>query len=135
MKALGARVPWAALRLVAAGGALGASARYAIGLAWPATPGAFPWATFTVNVSGCLLMGALMVVVTETRQAAAWVRPFLGVGVLGGFTTFSTYAVDGTLLAADPPLALAYLGGTLVSAVAAVGAGTWLARAVTGRRR
>ncbi|MFE3784921.1 fluoride efflux transporter FluC [Amycolatopsis sp. NPDC059090] len=67
-------------------------------------------------------MGVLMVLVTETWSAHRLVRPFLGVGILGGFTTFSTYAVEArNLLQPDTvPLAFGYLGGTLAAALLAV---------------
>lgn len=173
------------LGVVAAGGALGATARYAATLAWPTGTGAFPWTVFAVNVSGCALIGVLMVLTAElsvvTRPPGrvpkvppvrrrtvavlsrsrpyvryrgapapcdparrtppgppsgrpaplskhALVRPFLGVGVLGGFTTFSTYAADvSKLLQRQEALtAVAYafltpaaaLGAVWVSAVA-----------------
>ncbi|MFF5533859.1 fluoride efflux transporter FluC [Streptomyces cinerochromogenes] len=113
--------------VVAAGGALGAVARYALTLAWPTPPGGFPWATFWTNVSGCAAMGVLMVLVTEVWAAHRLLRPFLGTGVLGGFTTFSTYAVDirGLVDAGRPGLGLACLAATLLAALAAV----WLASA------
>ncbi|MEU1007543.1 fluoride efflux transporter CrcB [Streptomyces sp. NPDC005890] len=123
---------------VAAGGGLGATARYALTLAWPTPVGGFPWATFWTNVSGCAAMGVLMVLVTEVWAAHRLLRPFLGTGVLGGFTTFSTYAVDIRRLvdAGRPGPGLAYLAATLCAALAAV----WLAsaatrRLLTGRRR
>ncbi|MFI2760532.1 fluoride efflux transporter CrcB [Streptomyces echinatus] len=124
--------------VVAVGGALGAAARYALTLAWPTPPGGFPWATFWTNVSGCAAMGVLMVLITEVWAAHRLLRPFLGTGVLGGFTTFSTYAVDirGLVDAGRPGLGLVYLAATLCAALAAV----WLAsaaarRVLTGRQR
>jgi CrcB protein len=54
----------------------------------------WPWATLLTNMSGCLLIGVLMVVIAERVRPHPLVRPLLGVGVLGGYTTFSTYAVD-----------------------------------------
>lgn len=119
----------ATLAAVAAGGALGAACRYGLGLAFPASPGGFPWTTFWVNTSGCLLIGVLMVLVTDLWAARRLMRPFLGVGVLGGFTTFSTYAVDiQRLVEADAPgTALLYLAGTLAAALCA----TWLGLAAT----
>ncbi|MEV4336887.1 CrcB family protein [Streptomyces sp. NPDC049590] len=116
---------------VAAGGALGATARYALTLAWPAPPGHFPWATFWTNVSGCAAMGVLMVLVTDVWAAHRLLRPFLGTGVLGGYTTFSTYAVDIRRLtgAGRPGSALLCLAATLCAALAAV----WLASAATRR--
>lgn len=87
--------------VVALGGTLGACARYAVQLAWPTPGGAFPWATFAVNVSGCALMGALMVAVTELWVGHRLIRPFLGTGVLGGYTTFSTFVGDVDSLASS----------------------------------
>ena len=117
------------LAVVAAGGVLGALGRHAVTAAWPAPPDGFPWATFAVNVSGCLLIGALMVLVARVWAHRPLARPFLGVGVLGGYTTFSAYAVDTARLVERGELgtAWAYLGGTLVAAVLAVLAGGALA--------
>jgi CrcB protein len=117
--------------VVAAGGALGASARYGASLLWPAPMGTFPWSTFWVNVVGCAVIGVFMVVITDVWAAHRLVRPFFGTGVLGGFTTFSTYAVDIQKLVDEghPRTGLAYLAATLVAALAAV----WLA--VTAARR
>lgn len=109
--------------VVALGGGLGALGRYGLAEALPTPSGGFPWATFATNVLGCLLIGVLMVLVTEARQAHRLVRPFLGVGVLGGFTTFSTYAVEtsGLLRHGEAGLAVAYLAGTLVAAMVVAG--------------
>src|SRR6185503_14749578 len=98
------RVPWAVLGVVALGGAAGAVGRYGLAVAWPHRPGTFPWATFVTNVTGCLLIGVLMVLITEVWSAHRLLRPFLGTGVLGGYTTFSTYTVDvQQLVAAGAP--------------------------------
>lgn len=122
--------PWAVLSAISLGGVLGGLARYGLSVAFPAAAGGFPWATFAINVSGCLLIGALMVAVSEVWSAYPLVRPFLGVGVLGGFTTFSTYAVDFVRLvqASAPGTAFAYLAGTLVAALAAVWVGITVTR-------
>lgn len=121
--------PWSLLAVISAGGVLGALARYGLGLAFPAGLGRFPWATFGINVSGCLLIGVLMVLVTDVWAGRRHLRPFLGVGVLGGYTTFSTYIVDIQRLVAAgaAPTALAYLAGTLLAGLTA----TWLAVAAT----
>lgn len=113
---------WPVVLVVALGGALGASARYGASLIWPTAPGGFPWTTLTVNAVGCALMGVFMVVITELWAAHRLVRPFFGTGVLGGFTTFSTYAVDiqGLVDGGLVRSALAYLVLTLVVALAAV---------------
>ncbi|MGW2463532.1 fluoride efflux transporter CrcB [Streptomyces sp. NPDC004457] len=115
--------------VVAAGGALGAVARYGASLLWPAAAGAFPWTTLTVNATGCAVIGAFMVVITEVWAAHRLVRPFFGTGVLGGFTTFSTYCVDIQQLvqSGHARTGLAYLAATLLAALAAV----WLAAAAT----
>jgi CrcB protein len=125
------------LPVIAAGGMLGAGARHAASQAWPAPAGSFPWATLGVNVAGCLLIGVLMVLVVEVGGAHPLLRPFAGVGVLGGFTTFSTYAVETTELLRDGRhgLALAYWGGTLALALVAVTLGAVAARGATTRVR
>jgi CrcB protein len=123
--------PVLVLGAIAIGGALGALARYRLSVAWPHHPGQFPWSTFVVNVSGCLLIGVLMVLIGSIWAGARLVRPFLGVGVLGGYTTFSTYVVDiqTAVRAGRPGIALVYLAATLVTAVAA----TWTGVALTSR--
>jgi fluoride exporter len=123
-------VRWQVVAVIAAGGALGALSRHAIQAALPAGPGDFQWATFLVNLSGCLVIGVLMVAITEVWQPHPLVRPFLGVGVLGGYTTFSTYAVDvqRAFNAHAPVTGLAYLVATMLGALAAVTVGMWLAR-------
>jgi CrcB protein len=115
------------LSVISVGGVLGTLARYGLGVAFPRGPTSFPWATFAVNVAGCGLIGVLMVCIDQLG-AHRLVRPFLGVGVLGGFTTFSTYVVEvqETVAAGAARLALAYLGGTLAAAVVAVLAGSAL---------
>jgi CrcB protein len=124
----------AVLAVIALGGGLGAIARYGLAELLPTQPGRFPWGTFTTNVVGCFLIGVLMVLITEVWSAHRLVRPFLGVGILGGFTTFSTYAVEtrGLLRPGTVGVAFAYLAGTLICAMLAVIAGVWLTRTVTG---
>ncbi|MBB5826345.1 FluC/FEX family fluoride channel [Micromonospora carbonacea] len=126
--------PAVVLGVIAAGGVLGALARAGVQAAFPHPPTGFPWATFGVNVSGCLLIGALMAVVTAGRVPPL-TRPFLGVGVLGGYTTFSTYVVDvrQAALAGAAGTALAYLVATLLGALAAVWVGDAAAARLLGR--
>jgi CrcB protein len=122
------------LAAIAVGGALGAAARYGVGLALPHVPSGWPWSTLLINASGCLLIGMLMVLITEVWVAHRLVRPFLGVGVLGGYTTFSTYAVEAQQLigAGRPGVALAYLAVTVVAALVAVQVGITVMRALAG---
>ena len=118
----------AVVAVVAAGGALGALARYLTGEAIARPASAFPVATLLINTSGCVLIGVLMVVVERALRGQVYVRPFLGVGVLGGFTTFSTYAVDVADLAPDRPgVAVADLLVTPAAALAGVVLGTSVA--------
>lgn len=121
---------------VAAGGVVGAEARYLVSLLIPHPATGFPWSTFAINTAGCLLIGVLMVCVTEIWTAHPLVRPFLGVGILGGFTTFSTYALDIVVLAQHRAVALAllYLVLTPIAAVAAAWLGVYVTRLV-GRAR
>lgn len=122
------------LAAVACGGGLGAVLRYGLALRIPVRPGAIPWATLLTNTLGCLIIGVLMVLITEVYTPHRLVRPFLGVGVLGGFTTFSSYSAEvRTLLESGATgVALGYLGGTLVVCLGAVVAGIsatrWFAR-------
>ena len=129
--------PRGVLPVIAVGGALGASARHAVELAWPSVAGTFPWATFATNVTGCLLIGVLMVWVVEAGGAHPLVRPFLGVGVLGGYTTFSTYAVQtqSLLRGGHVVTAAAYLLGTVVAALLGVALGVAAGRATLRLRR
>jgi CrcB protein len=122
---------------VALGGAVGAAARYGASLIWPTASGGFPWTTLAVNVIGCAVIGVFMVVITEVWAAHRLVRPFFGTGVLGGFTTFSTYAVDIQRLVEDGRAltGLAYLGLTLLAALAAVWIAVWVARRVLAWRQ
>jgi CrcB protein len=129
--------PVPVLAAISAGGVCGALARYAMARAWPHDPGGFPWATLVINVTGCLLIGVLMVIVTEVRTDRRLLRPFAGVGVLGGYTTFSTYAVEihQTASAGAPWTALLYLAGTLAGALPAVWAGAALTQALVRAAR
>jgi CrcB protein len=122
------------LLAIAAGGVVGAEARYGIDVLVPGRGSGFPWATFTINVSGCLLMGVLMAVLTQLLPPHRLLRPFLGIGILGGFTTFSGFTVDTVRLvdAHRLGLALGYLLATLSAAAAARARGTVAARRLAG---
>jgi CrcB protein len=124
---------WDVLLVVAVGGALGSLGRWGLGEAL-AGSGSFPWATFVENVSGSFALGVLVVVLLERWPRSRYLRPLLGVGVLGGFTTFSTYALDlRTLVAADRlALAITYLASTLLAALLAAWLGITTARRVVG---
>jgi CrcB protein len=88
----------------------------------------------TVNLLGCLLIGVLLTLWTEGTPPAWWVRPFAAVGVVGGFTTFSTFAVEGVRLvdAGAPGLALTYTVGSIVLGLLLVHLGSFGARRALG---
>ena len=89
-------------------GALGALARYGVdGWISRRLPSTFPWGTFAVNVSGALVLGFLMTVLTEQVTAAPWVRSGLTIGLLGGYTTFSTLSYESYRLLEGGALGLA----------------------------
>ncbi|WP_063746854.1 fluoride efflux transporter FluC [Catenuloplanes japonicus] len=99
--------------VVAAGGALGAGARYGVVTAWPDV-----WATVAVNIAGCLLIGVILGWLSRRPDAHPLLRPFLATGVCGGFTTFSTFAVQ--TLELGGVAALAYVAATVTGALGAV---------------
>ena len=89
-------------------GGLGALARYGVdGLVSRRVPSAFPWGTFVVNVSGALVLGFLMTILTEQLSTAPWVRSGLTIGLLGGYTTFSTLSYESYRLLEDGAVGLA----------------------------
>ena len=111
---------WPRLLLAASvGGAAGALVRYLLGEVLPDGSG-FPWTTFGINVVGSLLLALLPAIASIRRNRVVAVA--LGPGVLGGFTTLSTYAEQGRTLLADGETVLAgsYLLGTLLACLVAV---------------
>ena len=89
------------LAVIALGGMLGAAARYGLAQLLPTTAGRFPWATFVENLAGSFLLGALLVLILERFPPSRYLRPFLATGVLGAFTTMSTYQLETALLIKD----------------------------------
>ena len=111
-----------ALLASAAGGAIGAITRYAIDVLAQAQGVALPWATLAINVVGCALMGLLVAyVLAHPSRHPLW-RPFLGAGVLGGFTTFSAFAADAVSLVESgaQAMAVAYVVATLIGGLLAI---------------
>jgi len=124
---------------VAGGGALGAGLRYLVGgfiqrSSWVARlPGGwplFPWGTFFINFSGCLAIGVLATVAEERAVLSTELRLFLLLGVLGGYTTFSSFGLEThrLLLEGSVGLALANVLGSVVLGLAGVAAGAALGR-------
>jgi CrcB protein len=113
------------LLVVAIGGAVGSLGRYAVAEAMPHGRSALPFGTLLVNVIGCLLLGLLV----GARPHAKWLRPFLGTGVLGGFTTFSAFAVEtDRLLDAAPATAVLYVALSVALGLGAAAVGLRMTR-------
>lgn len=119
---------------VALGGAFGASLRYLTGVWLTRMVGVgFPWGTITVNVLGSLLMGVLVVFLA--RRGGQEYAPLLMIGLLGGFTTFSSFSLDALTLfeRGEPGLAGLYVGASMALSLGAIAVGVFLARAVIPR--
>ena len=122
--------------VIALGGFAGGDARYALGLAWPDRPGAFPWTTFGINVSGAFVLALLLVLILEAWQAPTWLRPLVGTGFLGAFTTFSAvaFALDRFAAADQWVLFTAYMGFSVLAGLAAASFGVVLGRSWVAAR-
>ena len=120
-----------AIGAVALGGAIGSVLRYLVST-WFVQRGAsaFPWGTFFINVTGSLAIGVVLQLALSRSGLSPYVRLFFATGILGGYTTFSTYAFEIYNLAGSaPPLqSIAYALGSVILGVAAAFAGTLLAR-------
>jgi CrcB protein len=114
-----------ALAAIAAGGALGAPARYEVTRLVHVAKAGFPWATFWTNVSGSLVLGFFLIMVIEHFPPSRYLRPFFATGFLGAYTTFSTYMVDADNLVrgGHPVVAGAYMAASAVAGLAAVAVG------------
>jgi CrcB protein len=137
-----ARPPHRDLRLVAlvaVGGAVGSCLRYAVGLVLPHDDGGWPWSTLAVNVVGAFLLGWLLEVLARRGRETSRrrrVRLFVGTGMLGGFTTYSSLVLEVTEAGADGSWgpAAAYAGTTLLVGTVAAALGIWLASRGPRRR-
>ena len=124
------------LLAVALGGAVGAPLRHGLGLVVPAAGSGFPTGTLLVNLLGCLLLGALVeglaLGARPGTPAARYARPFAGSGLLGAFTTYSTFAVETDRLLAQGRAgpALAYVLVSLLGGLLAAAGGVIAARRV-----
>ncbi|MEZ5186917.1 MAG: CrcB family protein [Candidatus Nanopelagicales bacterium] len=125
---------WDLLLAIAAGGAVGGAGRYLLNTTVDSA--LFPWSTFVENILGCFLLGALMVFLLDVWPPSRYLRPFLAVGVMGGFTTFSAYTAEtrALLLDGQAQMALIYLFASVGVGLVGVWSGIVLARAATGDR-
>ncbi len=123
------------LAAVFAGGALGTLARYLLAAHHPAAADAFPWVTLLVNLTGSFAIGMLVPLTEHVAPRATWARPLLVIGFLGGWTTYSSLAVDATLLLrhGDAATCAAYLAATVAGGLALVVAGHAAGRRLTDR--
>lgn len=124
------------LAAIAAGGGVGTVARHAVDLAVDDPSGVFPWATFAVNATGSFALGLALIVLLERFPRHRHLLPFLATGVLGSFTTYSTFAVQTDLLVRDgrPVVALAYAVSSLGAGLAGAGLGIRAGRSTPPRR-
>lgn len=112
------------------GGAIGAGLRHFVGsVGLRAFGPGFPWWTLAVNLVGGLAMGLLMGALARTEVSESW-RLFAGVGVLGGFTTFSAFGLESWLMIERGSwgIAFGYVMASLIGAIALTGLGLWIAR-------
>ncbi len=129
------RTPRAAV-LVGLGGAVGGLARLGVASVLPHAPGTWAWSTLVANASGCFALAALAALLAARFPTSHDLRLLLGTGVLGGYTTFSTFTVDvlDLLRAGREPMAGAYIGVSVASMLLATVVGLRLARAALGGR-
>jgi CrcB protein len=123
------------LLAIGVGGAIGGAARYGVLSTLPVTAGGFPWATWLVNVTGSLALGLAVTLLAERRSRTRHVRSFVAIGLCGGYTTWSTFMMDTTLLVRDGHAVRGawYVAVTLAGGLAATIVGMAVAR--TWRRR
>jgi CrcB protein len=118
---------------VALGGGLGALSRYGLDrLVEHRSFSVFPWSTFAINISGCLVIGVIIAALIDRHHTPLWLRTGLVVGLVGGYTTFSTFAQESLDLLEEGRMLLAfsYVAGSACLGIAAVFAGTQLGRLI-----
>jgi CrcB protein len=126
------RIDLRELVAIFAGGCIGAVTRVWVARAVPVSPHGWPWPTFLVNVVGALLLGYFATRLQERLPLSAYRRPFLGTGICGGLTTFSTMQVEVLKMidARDFALAIGYVAASMLAGLTAVAAATAAVRRV-----
>jgi len=123
-----------AILLVASGGAIGSVARYLVGVGMARAFGvAFPYGTLAVNIIGGFLMGLFIELLARRFQGSPELRLFIAIGILGGFTTFSSFSLDVVVLwqRGEFGIALFYVLASVILSIGALFFGLWLARMST----
>ena len=127
---------WDVLLAIFVGGCAGGLGRYGIGEVWPTANGEFPWTIYAINTAGAFVL-AVVIVTSEQIVSSRYLRPLLGTGFCGAFTTFSSIVVTSDELYAHrhPGVASAYLAASIVGGLAAASFGLVVGRVVAGSRR
>jgi fluoride exporter len=124
------------LAAIAVGGFIGAWGRYELQLAWAPGPEHLPWATVVINTSGAFLLGLVLTVLLNQTKTRTYLRPFFCVGVLGAWTTMSSFAVQTDLLVkgAHVAVAVGYVAATVMGGLTMTWTGIVVARRLMGQR-
>ncbi len=135
------RRPWspppaAFVAAVFVGGCVGGLARYELSRAWPSGPHGFPWTVLVINTSGALALAGLLALLADAPRSAGWLRPLLGTGFCGAWTTFSSIVASTDQLLADgrPGTGILYLASSIATGLAAAVLGLALGRRLAGHR-
>jgi CrcB protein len=130
-------IDWRTVAAIGAGGCAGGIARYGIGKAWSSSPDGFPAATFFVNTTGAFILALLLVLVLEVLPPSTYLRPVIGTGFCGAYTTFSSVAVatDQLVQHGHAATAAGYVGASIAAGLAAASFGIVLGRSIAAGRR
>jgi len=122
------------LGAIALGGALGTAARYGVAQLFPTRPGSFPWSTLWTNLSGSFALGVVVAIVLQRFPPSRYVRPFVAVGFLGAYTTYSTFVAETVVLVRDGEalVAVIYAALSLIAGLLLAWAGIWSVRLRAG---
>jgi CrcB protein len=130
------RPRWDVLVAIFVGGCAGGVARYGLDRTWPAGAGQFPWTIFAINTGGAFVL-ALVVVIAVGVVPSRYLRPLVGTGFCGAFTTFSSIVVTADQLTAHghPGLAIGYLAASIGAGLVAAWLGLVAGRTIEAVRR